>query len=75
MRRYSPGRLTAPADGLTTRHDQTDGSRRLTAVHDHLSLPCMNDLTQGSIARHIVTMAVPMAFGMLFQTAYLLIDL
>lgn len=35
----------------------------------------MNDLTQGPIARHIVRMAVPMAFGMLFQTAYLLIDL
>jgi putative MATE family efflux protein len=38
-------------------------------------LPRMNDLTQGSIARHIVTMALPMTFGMLFQTAYLLIDL
>jgi putative MATE family efflux protein len=35
----------------------------------------MNDLTQGPIARHIVRMALPMAFGMLFQTAYLLIDL
>ena len=35
----------------------------------------MNDLTQGPIARHIVKMALPMAFGMLFQTAYLLIDL
>jgi putative MATE family efflux protein len=35
----------------------------------------MNDLTRGSIPRHIVTMALPMAFGMLFQTAYLLIDL
>jgi putative MATE family efflux protein len=35
----------------------------------------MNDLTQGSITRHIVKMAVPMALGMLFQTAYLLIDL
>jgi putative MATE family efflux protein len=35
----------------------------------------MNDLTQGSIPRHIVKMALPMAFGMLFQTAYLLIDL
>ncbi len=35
----------------------------------------MNDLTEGPIARHIVRMALPMAFGMLFQTAYLLIDL
>ncbi len=35
----------------------------------------MNDLTQGPILRHIIRMAVPMAFGMLFQTAYLLIDL
>jgi putative MATE family efflux protein len=39
------------------------------------SLPGMNDLTQGSIPRHIVKLAMPMAFGMLFQTAYLLIDL
>lgn len=35
----------------------------------------MNDLTHGPIVRHIIRMAVPMAFGMLFQTAYLLIDL
>ncbi len=35
----------------------------------------MNDLTKGPIAGHIVRMALPMAFGMLFQTAYLLIDL
>ena len=35
----------------------------------------MNDLTTGPIPRHIVRMALPMAFGMLFQTAYLLIDL
>jgi putative MATE family efflux protein len=35
----------------------------------------MNDLTQGPILRHIVKMALPMTFGMLFQTAYLLIDL
>jgi putative MATE family efflux protein len=35
----------------------------------------MNDLTQGPILRHIIRMALPMAFGMLFQTAYLLIDL
>ena len=35
----------------------------------------MNDLTTGPISRHIVRMALPMAFGMLFQTAYLLIDL
>jgi putative MATE family efflux protein len=35
----------------------------------------MNDLTQGRILPHIVRMAMPMMFGMLFQTAYLLIDL
>lgn len=35
----------------------------------------MNDLTQGPILRHIIRMAIPMTFGMLFQTAYLLIDL
>ncbi|MCC7051737.1 MAG: MATE family efflux transporter [Gemmatimonadaceae bacterium] len=35
----------------------------------------MNDLTQGPILRHIIRMAIPMMFGMLFQTAYLLIDL
>ena len=35
----------------------------------------MNDLTQGPILRHIIKMAIPMTFGMLFQTAYLLIDL
>lgn len=35
----------------------------------------MHDLTQGSIPRHVLTMAVPIALGMLFQTLYLLIDL
>jgi putative MATE family efflux protein len=35
----------------------------------------MNDLTKGPIMPHIIRMALPMAFGMLFQTAYLLIDL
>lgn len=35
----------------------------------------MHDLTQGSIARHIVRMAVPMAIGMVFQTLYYLVDL
>ncbi|CAN93353.1 MATE family efflux transporter [Sorangium sp. KYC3313] len=35
----------------------------------------MKDLTQGSIARHIVTMAVPIAVGMIFQTLYYMIDL
>src|SRR6202050_512462 len=35
----------------------------------------MKDLTQGSIARNIVQMAVPIAAGMFFQTLYLLIDL
>lgn len=35
----------------------------------------MKDLTQGSVARHIVTMALPIAFGMIFQTLYYLVDL
>lgn len=35
----------------------------------------MQDFTQGSIPRHIVKMAVPVFFGMLFQTLYLLVDL
>jgi putative MATE family efflux protein len=35
----------------------------------------MHDLTEGSIAKHIVRMAAPMAAGMIFQTLYLLIDL
>ena len=35
----------------------------------------MNDLTQGSIPRHVVAMAVPMAIGMLVQTLYFLVDL
>ena len=35
----------------------------------------MKDLTQGSITRQLVAMAVPIAFGMLFQTLYYLIDL
>lgn len=35
----------------------------------------MQDLTQGSIARHILRMAAPLAVGMLFQTAYYFVDL
>jgi MATE family, multidrug efflux pump len=35
----------------------------------------MKDLTQGSIARHLVAMAVPIAIGMMFQTLYYLVDL
>jgi putative MATE family efflux protein len=35
----------------------------------------MHDLTQGSITRHLVRMAVPIAVGMLFQTLYFLVDL
>src|SRR5438045_4624409 len=35
----------------------------------------MTDLTQGSITRALVAMAVPIAIGMLFQTLYLLVDL
>jgi putative MATE family efflux protein len=35
----------------------------------------MKDLTQGSLARHILAMAAPTALGMIFQTLYFLIDL
>jgi Na+-driven multidrug efflux pump len=35
----------------------------------------MKDLTQGSIPRHVIEMAVPLAIGMLVQTLYLLVDL
>ncbi|HEY2685890.1 MAG TPA: MATE family efflux transporter [Steroidobacteraceae bacterium] len=35
----------------------------------------MKDLTDSSIARNIVQMALPIAFGMFFQTLYILIDL
>jgi putative MATE family efflux protein len=35
----------------------------------------MKDLTDGSITRNILTMAAPIAAGMIFQTLYLLVDL
>ncbi|HEX4647707.1 MAG TPA: MATE family efflux transporter [Steroidobacteraceae bacterium] len=35
----------------------------------------MKDLTQGSITRALVAMALPIAIGMLFQTLYLMVDL
>jgi putative MATE family efflux protein len=35
----------------------------------------MKDLTQGSIARHLISLAVPTAAGMLFQTLYYFVDL
>ena len=35
----------------------------------------MKDLTQGSITRQLVAMAVPIAIGMLFQTLYYIVDL
>jgi putative MATE family efflux protein len=35
----------------------------------------MKDLTRDSIVRNILTMAAPVAIGMLFQTLYLLVDL
>ncbi len=34
----------------------------------------MEDLTQGSIPRHITKLAVPIAVGMVFQTLYYLVD-
>lgn len=35
----------------------------------------MKDLTTGSIPRHIIRLAIPMAAGMIFQTMYYLVDL
>jgi putative MATE family efflux protein len=35
----------------------------------------MKDLTQGPIGGHLISMAIPMAAGMLFQTLYYFIDL
>ena len=35
----------------------------------------MKDLTQGSVGGHLITMAIPMAAGMVFQTLYYFIDL
>lgn len=35
----------------------------------------MRDLTSGSIPRHLVRLAMPMALGMIFQTLYYLVDL
>ncbi|HEV7432452.1 MAG TPA: MATE family efflux transporter [Steroidobacteraceae bacterium] len=35
----------------------------------------MRDLTEGSINRHLVAMATPIAAGMIFQTLYFLVDL
>jgi len=35
----------------------------------------MQDLTEGSIPRHIASLAVPIAIGMVFQTLYYLVDL
>src|SRR5262245_56459864 len=35
----------------------------------------MKDLTQGPITGHILAMAAPIAFGMIFQTLYYLVDL
>jgi putative MATE family efflux protein len=35
----------------------------------------MQDMTQGSIGRHLVRMSAPIAVGMLFQTLYVLVDL
>jgi len=35
----------------------------------------MQDLTQGSVFRHLLKLAAPIAIGMLFQTLYVLVDL
>jgi putative MATE family efflux protein len=48
--------------------------RRKAAVNRRI-LTRVKDLTQGSISRQLVEMAVPIAVGMLFQTLYFLVDL
>ena len=35
----------------------------------------MHDLTQGSVSKHIIRLAAPMAAGMVFQTLYFFVDL
>jgi Na+-driven multidrug efflux pump len=35
----------------------------------------MKDMTHGSIRAHLIALAAPIAFGMLFQTLYVLVDL
>ncbi len=35
----------------------------------------MKDLTQGPVSRHLVALALPIAFGMILQTLYFLVDL
>src|SRR6185503_15323213 len=35
----------------------------------------MNDLTEGPIPGHLMRIAMPIAIGMVFQTAYYLVDL
>jgi len=35
----------------------------------------MNDLTEGPIPAHLMRIAIPIAIGMIFQTAYFLVDL
>lgn len=35
----------------------------------------MHDLTEGSIPKHLIRLAAPLAAGMVFQTAYYLVDL
>lgn len=35
----------------------------------------MKDLTQGSIPKHLITMALPMMIGMFIQTLYFIVDL
>ena len=35
----------------------------------------MKDLTQGSIPKHLINMALPMMIGMFIQTLYFIVDL
>lgn len=37
--------------------------------------PVMKDMTRGSIVRHLVGLAIPIAIGMMFQMLYVMVDL
>jgi len=46
-----------------------------TARRSAAPATAMKDLTTGSIPRHILRLALPMAAGMIFQTMYYMVDL
>src|ERR1700691_196809 len=72
-RGWRPRRCWRPAIGAVSRRSRA--TQRRCAKPDCTEDLRMKDLTQGSIARNILQMAVPIAAGMFFQTLYILIDL